>query len=337
MYKDIENDYEKNIRLLERANFMQSSYWSRVKTNWEHEFITVKDKDGKACGAMLILIRKIPFLRTAMMYAPRGPVCSFHDKSALKQIFEQANIIAKKYRAYTLKIDPMIDENDAEAINNLCSLGFVHHPEKVGYDNTQCRENYVLDISGKTADDVFDCFKPKWRYNIRLAQRKGVRCDFYGAEALDDFERLMRETAERDGFQMRTAEYFEKILKSFEGRARLCMCYFEGKPLSGALMIDYGDTVSYVYGCSSNEGRNYMPNHLMQWTMIKYAADNGRKKYDFCGIPYWYDKSHRNYGVYRFKQGFNGRVVTYAGEFDMTYRAGLMQCARIMMCIKNHI
>ena len=59
-----------------------------------------------------------------------------------------------------------------------------------------------------------------------------------------------------------------------------------------------------------------MPNYLMQWTMIRRAILNNCHTYDFCGVPYWNIEDHPNYGVYRFKQGFNGYVVTYAGEFD---------------------
>lgn len=130
---------------------------------------------------------------------------------------------------------------------------------------------------------------------------------------------------------MRTKEYFAKILDAFGDSAGLCMCCYDEVPLSGALFIDYADTVSYVYGCSSDNLRNLMPNYLMQWNMIRYAADRGRRVYDFCGVPYWYDETHRNYGVYRFKQGFNGEVKTWAGEFDYTFKSATNFCAEVMM------
>ncbi len=330
--KDYENYCSNSIY----GNFMQSSYWTNVKTNWIPEYIIVNDKTGNIVGVMLILVKKIPFLNTAMLYAPRGPVCDMHNMEILSAIFLQVKLIAKKYHAYMLKIDPLINENDVVSINNLKSLGFVHHSEKIGYDNIQCRENYIIDINGRSAQEIFDSFKPKCRYNIRLSQRKGVSCKFYGTEKIDDFEALMKETGERDGFYIRTKEYFARLIKSFKGNAKLCMCYYKNTPLSGALFIDYAKTVSYVYGCSSNKLRNYMPNYLMQWTMIKYAVDTGCKTYDFCGIPYWYDKTHRNYGVYKFKQGFNGEIRTWAGEFDYTFRGNLQRCADILMKIKKH-
>lgn len=179
-----------------------------------------------------------------MLYAPRGPVCDMHNKGVLERIFARLCEIAKKYNAYMLKIDPLIDERDIFAISNLKSLGFEYHPERVGYDNVQCRENYIIDIAGRDADEVFAGFKSKWRYNIRLAQRKDVVCDFYEDEKLDDFEALMKQTSARDGFDMRSKEYFRNLLKSFDGKAKLCMCYADGVALSGALCIEYAGTMS---------------------------------------------------------------------------------------------
>ena len=109
------NEYERFCSENINGSFTQSSCWTRVKDNWSSEYIVAKDKDGNTVGTMLILIKKIPFIKTAMLYAPRGPVCDFHDRNALKLIFEQIKLIAKKHRAYTLKIDPLIDENDFEA------------------------------------------------------------------------------------------------------------------------------------------------------------------------------------------------------------------------------
>ena len=138
------NEYEHFCSGNINGSFTQSSCWTEVKDNWNSEYIVAKDKDGNTVGTMLILVKKIPFLKTSMLYAPRGPVCDFHDRNALRLIFEQIKLIAKKHRAYTLKIDPLIDENDFEAIANLKSLGFAYHGEKVGYENTQCRENYRI-------------------------------------------------------------------------------------------------------------------------------------------------------------------------------------------------
>lgn len=333
----IQMNSEYEVFCSKHGTFTQSALWADVKKGWENETVVSRDENGEINGTMLVLIKKMPLLGISALYAPRGPVCDWHDRKVLQNLFSQLREVAKQHRAFMVRIDPMVDIADVQSIENLKKLGFVYHPERVGYDTVQCRENYVLDIAGKTADEIFANFKSKWRYNIRLAQRKGVTCGFYGAEKLDDFMPLMEQTAERDGFCTRDKAYFENLLQSFGGKARLCMCYLGDEAISGALCIDYAGTMSYVYGCSSNQHRDYMPNYLMQWTMIQEAVANGDEIYDFCGVPYWYDETHKNYGVYRFKQGFGGRVQTYAGEFDYDFKPFLARLARTAATLKRKV
>lgn len=319
----------------EYGTFTQSALWAKVKDSWQAEYLTAKDEYNRVCGTMLVLIKKLP-LGKVFLYAPRGPVCDIKNAYVLNDLIGQAVCLTQKYKAFMLKIDPMISEDDVEAIKNLERLGFVHHSERVGYKNIQCRENYILDLNGKSEEEIFSGFKSKWRYNIRLAAKKGVKCGFYGEEKLDDFMLLMRQTAKHDNFQCRERDYFKRILRELGDKAMLCMCYLDDEPLSGALCIEYGGVMSYVYGCSSSEHRNCMPNYLMQWTMIKQALQRNCHTYDFCGIPYWNIPNHPNYGVYRFKQGFNGQVVTYAGEFD--YRCCPFMCRMFdTVWLKMHI
>ena len=87
--------------------------------------------------------------------------------------------------------------------------------------------------------------------------------------------------------------------------------------------MQYGHTTSYVYGASDNYARNVMPNHLMQWEMIRWALEGDCTLYDFQGIPGYQDENDPNYGLYRFKRGFGGRVFVYIGQFDLIVRPGM--------------
>jgi lipid II:glycine glycyltransferase (peptidoglycan interpeptide bridge formation enzyme) len=131
----------------------------------------------------------------------------------------------------------------------------------------------LRNIEGKTPDEVMATFKPDWRNRIRKAPRKGVYCKACGTEALDDFYPLMQATGIRDGFSIRSKEYFVKMLNGLgPEHCRLFMCYVDedGKqiPLSGAVTTQYAGKTCYVYGASANHHRNLYPNYLMQWTMI---------------------------------------------------------------------
>ena len=312
-------EYEQFVLSHKNGNFMQSLHWTGVKKDWDYEAVISRDDDGNIRGTALILIRKIPFLRCSFLYSPHGPVCDYTDTETLKDIFEGIEKIKKEYRGFELRVDPCITENDREEIEILKNLGFSFIEDAPELTTIQARNNYILRINGRTADEIFASFHKKWRYNIRLAVRKGVECRVCGTECLDDFYRLMEETGKRDGFCIRSKEYFRRMLENLGEHCRLYICYYEGKPLSGAVTTQYAGKTCYVYGASTAECRNVMPNYLMQWTMIQWAVENGCEIYDFQGIPFYKDETHPNYGVYRFKCGFNGEVLTYAGEFVKCY------------------
>lgn len=322
--KQLCEEYESFAENHVNGNFLQSLHWPKVKDQWNWEAIISRDGDGKIRGTCLVLIRKIPIFGCSFLYAPHGPVCDWNDKEVMEDLFEGVKVLAKKYKCYDFMWDPCCEEGDREVIDLIKSMGFSFVENAPELSTIQARNNYMLrDIKGKTADEVMMTFKPDWRNRIRKAPRKGVVCKACGKEALDDFYPLMQETGTRDGFAIRPKEYFAKMLDAFgPEHCRLFVCYVnnddtEGKdiPVSGAVTTQYAGKTCYVYGASSNKFRNTMPNYLMQWTMIQWALENDNFIYDFQGIPFYKDETHPNYGVYKFKKGFNGEVVTYAGEF----------------------
>lgn len=333
-------EYENFVSNHKNGNFMQSLYWTGVKKDWNYEAVISRDKNGTIKGTALVLIRRIPFLGCSFLYSPHGSVCDYRDTETLKDIFDGIESIKKKYRGYELRVDPCITENDKTEIEILRSFGFEFNENAPELTTIQARNNYILRINGRSEDEIFENFHKKWRYNIRVASRKGVECKVCGIECLDDFYMLMEETGKRDGFCIRSKEYFKCMLESLGEHCRLYMCYYNGEPLSGAITTQYAGKTCYVYGASTARNRNVMPNYLMQWNMICWAVENGCSIYDFQGIPFYKDENHPNYGVYRFKQGFNGEVLTYAGEFVKKYNrlnAGIVDKTEILLRKYLHI
>ena len=128
-------------------------------------------------------------------------------------------------------------------------------------DEIQPRYVFRLDIKDKTEEEIMAGFHQKWRYNIRLAGRKGVTVKDGTKEDLKDFHRIMVETGERDGFIIRPLEYFEKMYDCLgPEHMKVLMAYYDGEPISGVIPIFYGNKTWYLYGASSNKHRNLMPN-----------------------------------------------------------------------------
>lgn len=329
------NEYEEFIESSKYGGFMQSVHWSEVKNNWGREIVVSRNADGAIAGGMLILIKSLP-LGLSLLYSPHGPVFDYCSKEVLADLLEGVKLVAKKYNSVLLKIDPYIEEGEDEKIKLFTSLGFHYKAGAAEHETIQRRYNYILpDLKGKTPEEVINSFKPKCRYNIRLAERKGVECRICGKEALDDFVRISDITAARDGFVGRSKEYYARMLDSFGDKMRLYMCYYNGKAVSGAINSNVAKKVNYIFGASDNEYRNVMPNYLMQWEMIKWALETDCEVYDFLGIPVNCDENSPMYGVYKFKSGFNGRVAAYIGEMDYHFKPILANMLRLAVSLKR--
>ena len=327
------DEFESFVSSHENGSFMQSPLWANVKANWGSEGVISRGEDGRVCGTCLVLVKKLPLIGS-LLYAPRGPVFDHNDTGTLADIVCGIDVLAKKYRAFAATCDPPVSDGGL-----LQGAGFSHiltDEERL----IQCRSNYILNLNGRTLDEIRAGFKPEYRNRISKAQRHGVWCEEYSGEnavsLLDDFFALMVQTGKRDGFPIRSKEYFERFIRAFGELSRLFICYAEtnGKtiPLSGAITVNYGRKFSYVYGASGDLWRNLYPNYLMQWTMINAALKHGCHVYDFGGVPFYYDDTRREYGMYRFKKGFDGEVVTYAGQLTKIYRPTLYRAVYFMKC-----
>jgi lipid II:glycine glycyltransferase (peptidoglycan interpeptide bridge formation enzyme) len=316
---DIEK-YERFNESHPKGHFMQSTRWAEVKSFWKNEIVTVEDENGDIKGAMSLLIRKIPILPYTLMYSPRGPVCDPHDEDTLRKLLEKCRALAKKYRSYVLKMDPDIEIEDTQFEQIVRKLGFRVSRGLKNYEGIQPRFVFRLDLRGKTEEQIMADFHQKVRYNIRLAARKGVEVRVGTREDIAVFHRMIVETGIRDNFVVRSREYYEKVYDCFApDHARVYIASYEGKPIAGTVAIMYGNKCWYLYGASTNEHRNLMPNYLLQWNMIKWALESGCDIYDFRGVPGDLDEKNPMYGLYRFKVGFRGKFTEFVGMLDYVF------------------
>ena len=304
-----------------KTNFMQSPEWAKVKTEWKNEFIIVKDENGNIKGTMSILLRKTPIFGRYIMYAPRGLVCDVHDKETLKKLTEKSTEIAKKYKAFIFRLDPDVLQSDEEFKNIIKELGY-KTKKNIKDINQVIQPKYVfrLDVKNKTEEELLKSFESKTRYNIRLATKKGVTTRVGTRDDLKIFYDIMKTTGSRDDFFIRPLSYFQKIYDSMgPEHVRLIIAEYENEPIAAVLPILYGNKVWYLYGGSSNKHRNLMPNYLLQWEMIKWALENKCDWYDFSGVSGFKSENDPQYGVYKFKKGFNPVFIEFIDEMYIVY------------------
>jgi lipid II:glycine glycyltransferase (peptidoglycan interpeptide bridge formation enzyme) len=317
------------------GDVLQCLEWGELKKpDWQPVPVSL-GKSGHIEAAALVLRRGLPRTGKSILYAPRGPILDWSQPERAHDLLTRLKATAAEQRAVLLKVDPAVPKETPGVAQTLQSLGFVPSPDaNNSFGGTQPRFNMKLDIAG-SEKDVQDRFHQKWRYNIRLAERKGVRVEESTSRAdVAVFHEIYRVTAQRDGFTGRPLKYFEKLWDVLVEKdlARFFVTYYEGQPLSAAICFVLGRQCWYVYGASSNEHRKVMPNHAMQWAMIQWARARGCTIYDFRGV-HDVPKNPDNPGdvssitmdqlmespdgLVRFKAGFGARLIEYVGEWDL--------------------
>lgn len=300
------------------SEFSQDIRWSEVKQGWIPEYVYLEDPDTRAIIAGLsILVLKNAQSNKALMYANRGPVCDFYNVDQVCTLIEQAELLAKKYNAFALRLDPEVLRDDV-LVEEYRKRGFTFRSKEAPIHSfIQPRFNAVLSLVGQTPETLLASFHKKTRYNIKVAQNKGVSVRWSRSQAdLEVFYELTKVMAQRQGITYRPQAYFEHMLKAFP-EIRIYIAEHEHEPLSAAIAFPYNKKLWYLYGASSNEKRNLMPNYAMQWEMILWALELGMDTYDFGGV-FNFESSD---GLYRFKKGFLGEsdITEWIGELDVVY------------------
>lgn len=316
------------------GHFLQSYPWGELKAafGWEALRLVLEER-GEIRAAAQVLFRRLAGV--ALAYIPRGPVLDWEDEAAASALLEAIAAAGKRRRAIFLKIEP--HRPDDEAVHaRLRALGF--RPGRT----VQPRSTIVVDLDDDEA--MLARMKPKTRYNVRLAGRRGVTVrPAHGPEEVDLFYDLLLETSRRDSFGVHTRDYYHAVYRLLN-QAGLGMLFFaerQGQVLAALWVATFGREAIYLYGASRTAGQEHMPTHLLQWEAMRWARARGCTRYDLWGIPdsvaegtdvraNRVEKNVRDglWGVYRFKQGFGGRILRTVGAYDLPYRPWLYRLYR---------
>ena len=309
-----QNDWGTFFNQFNRAHILQSGEWGALKSAFGWESVFVQQDD---VGAM-ILFRKLP-LGLTIAYIPEGPLGNPDEA-----FWNEVKDVCRQKKAILLKVEPFIwQENTDDTLELNLSKNF-----QSVEDTIQPPSTIVVDLTGDE-DQILARMKQKTRYNIRLADRKGVKVEV--SDNLSQFHDLMKITGERDAFGVHSEEYYQKAFELFSqsGKCALLIASFEDKPLAGVMVFTHGKNAWYLYGASSNEYRNLMPTYLIQWKAMVYAKSLGCETYDLYGVPdekfetleeQFSNRHDGLWGVYRFKRGFGGDLKRTVGAFDWVFK-----------------
>ncbi len=345
---------------LPECQFQQSDFWTAFKARhgWSQRCLSVSVRKAGSggepsvfsCSVLVRTFGRAPFA-ASIAYIPMAPECSCvpgcaADPGAAPSCVDSYAVFLEEFAARCMEFLPRgtlcvrydvpVDfsscaERDAyvDSVKNL-ALADGMRLRKSEVD-IQPPDTTVVDLT-RPLEAVLDGMKPKWRYNVRLAARKGVSVRALRAgepefdSYFDSFYRLFKETAERDGIAVHTRQYCRDLLECSAERRRadasapdaaLYVAEHGGGRIAGIITLVSGREAVYLYGASGNEKRNLMPAYLLQWTAMQDAKGAGAERYDLYGMPPEDDEGHPMHGLYRFKTGFGGALVHRPGTFDV--------------------
>ena len=267
-----------------QAQFLQSWEWGEFQKRLGRQIWRLELE-----GEYLLVIKMPLPLGWNYLYIPRTRVELNESKLAtLKQL-------AVQEKSLFIRIEPIKQD--------LAILGFKKARQ------VQPTKTLLLDLS-KSEEELLAQMHQKTRYNIRLAEKKGVKMVVGSEEKFAKFYDLLLDTYRRKAKELHSRTYYQKLY--LDHLSKIYFAEFEGKILCANMMIFHGDTATYLHGGSSQDDKNIMAPHLLQWEQIKLAKSQGYKYYDFWGID-----EIKWPGVTRFKKGFGGFEVDYGGAWEL--------------------
>jgi len=308
-----------------QSNFLQSWEWGEFQKSLGRKIWRIGTVRKRELIASALIIKKTLPLGRCYLYCPRGPAINFQFPCL--PVGEAISNFQKVWNALLSKIKEIGREE--KAVFFRFDFPDSRLPIKLNGDfvkasiDVQPRHTLILNLQ-KDQNDLLQEMKPKTRYNIRLAKRKGVQIrQGLKPRDLNRFLELIETTAKRGRFRVHPADYYRRMVEVLGkgGLLRIFSADYRGKTIAANLVLFFGRLATYLHGGSDNQHRNVMAPHLLQWEQIQEAKRRGCFQYDFWGIRPKVQslkfKVQSWSGITRFKRGFGGKEVSYAGTHDL--------------------
>lgn len=269
-------------------------------------------KDNKLTSVFQITLHPIPKTPYCVGYIPKSNLPS-------KQLLTYLKDFAQQHKIIFIKFEPNVEQktNNKKQITKKIQIGkfiLLMSPRPLFTKYT-----FQIDLT-KSEEELLAQMKSKTRYNIRLAQKKGVKVfEDNSDKSFSTYLKLQKETWKRQKFYAHNEKYHRLLWESLypKGTAHILNATYHNEVLVSWMVFLFNDVLYYPYGGSSEKYRNFMPSNLMLWEAMKWGKAREAKTFDLWGSlgpnP---DQSDPWYGFHRFKEGYGGRLVEFIGSYD---------------------
>lgn len=320
--------------LLPTDIFFQTAYWARVKARLGLGALAFDLRSAGPWGDVLVLLRRWGGRTVAVVpqgpeYAPpedqRGPFLE-RFSLALAECLGPETAFIRYDLPWSSPYAEALRQGERDAFPEArvremrMNMGTQHWNLRKSFEDLTVASSLVVDLRG-SEEAILGAMKPKTRYNIGLARRKGVTILPGSADNLPDFHALYEQTARRNGFtpcgQRHFAAMFHGLLAAPEHTELLfLLARHETDILAGAIVGIARGAAHFLYGASGNAKRDCMAPSLMHWEAMRLARQRGCRSYEMGAVSPADDPDHPFHGLYRFKTGFGGRIEYRSGSWD---------------------
>ncbi|MCR4324642.1 MAG: peptidoglycan bridge formation glycyltransferase FemA/FemB family protein [Candidatus Curtissbacteria bacterium] len=315
-------DKDKSVYNKVVSHIIQSWEWGEFRKKTGVDLARVGQFDGKKLvSAYQLTFHSVPYTNQTIGYFPKGSMPT-------KWMVDSLSRLGREKNAAFIKIEPDVETRNQQQENSkLEGLGLVKSKKSLF-----TKYNFILDLT-KGEEELMRAMHSKTRYNIKVAQKKGV--EVYTTDADADFETYLNlyfETTKRQKYFGHTPHYHKLAWETLKaaGMAKILIAKYKGKPLTAWMLLNFGNTLYYPYGGSSIEHREVMASNLVAWEAIKLGRSLGLKNFDMWGaLGPDADPKDPWYGFHRFKAGYAPKHVEYVGTWDLVLKPAVYSTLNI--------
>lgn len=292
--------YDAFVTAHDSGSFLQSWAWGEFQVSLGKTVVRVGVKqDERLVATAQFIATTVPKLSGNYWYCPYGPLLSSANKEVMQAML--AEIKQAEPSSKFVRLEPKQE------------LGIIGVTTK----RTQPGKTLITDLT-QSEEALLQAMHTKTRYNIKVASKHEVTVSTETTHT-ESALKLLVQTASRQQYKSHSSDYYQKMIAFFAGQQsrlqlKLYTAWYKEQLASCAIMLDFGNTRTYLFGGSDDNYKQVMAPYAMHWQAMQDAQQAGLTNYDWWGIE---TSSGATPGFVEFKKRWGGTEIAYPNCVDI--------------------